>query len=381
MERIRFNENVVKSMIGKVGEKIADTEIKQLQLWVGKTGMTFYVVMKHDGRQLFIKLGNPPIMTAMQARVEAQKKVAEILNHECQSQSEGRMITAGEAIDEYIAMKSSESNRKATKCVLNRFSLLRNTKLSMLKVDDVRKVHEAMKDTPVAANRAVKYFSSAISRAIRNHRLNIANPIVGIKLYQETPRERYITKDESPDFMDALEKTANTKLRCIQSLAILMMLYTGARKSNVLKMRFDEIDSEGVWTIPKEKFKGGRKSHSIKLGRRELEIVEALRPLTKQGYVFERNGKPMSDVKKTMQTICKLAGLSNLHLHDLRRTLGTWMLSSGSPIAVVSKKLGHSSIRTTESVYAHMLPDVASDATEKALDEMLGYSEDGNKSE
>lgn len=141
---------------------------------------------------------------------------------------------------------------------------------------------------------------------------------------------------------------------------------------NVLQMRFDEIDSNGVWTIPQEKFKSGKKEHSIALGEREFEILERMRPLSKHGNVFEYQGRTLKQIDKTMHSLMKMAGIENLHLHDLRRTLGTWMLSTGAPIEVVSKKLGHSSIRVTEQVYAHMLPSVSRDATEHALDEMLG---------
>lgn len=372
MEHVKLTTPYIKTIAEKEGTRVADTIERNLQVWVGKTTVSFYLVMKHEGRQRNVSLGRWPKMQADEAREIAAKKIAEVLNHTIVSASEGRMVTLGEAIDEYIASKPSEQNQKATKSVLNRFAMLRNVKLSVLRHDEIERIHADLKDVPVTANRAVKYVSAAISLAIRTHGLNIVNVATGIRLYKETPRKRYLMRDEAALFYEKALELSKTALWGVQTSALLMMLYTGARKSNVLQMRFDEIDGRGIWTIPQEKFKGGRKSHDIELGERELEIVERMRGVSKTGYVFEYRGHYMKDVDKTMATICRMAGIQDLHIHDLRRTLGTWLLSSGAPIAVVSKKLGHSSIRITEQVYAHMLPDVAKDATEKALDEMLG---------
>jgi site-specific recombinase XerD len=47
------------------------------------------------------------------------------------------------------------------------------------------------------------------------------------------------------------------------------------------------------------------------------------------------------------------------------------MLNNGVPIAVVSRTLGHSSIRVTEQVYAHLLGSTVSNATNQAINSML----------
>jgi integrase len=376
MEHVKLTTPYIKTITDKEGTRVADTIERNLQVWVGKTSVTFYLVMKHEGRQRNISLGRFPTMQADEARELAKKKIAEVLNHTIISPSEGRMVTLGTAIDEYIEMKSSVANQKATRCVLNRFALLRNVKLSMLRHEDIVRIHNDLKDIPTTANRAVKYVCSAISYAIRKHNLNIDNVAMGIKLYAEKPRERYMKRDEGVLFYEKAEQLSKTGIWGVQTCALLMMLYTGARKSNVLQMRFDEIDENGTWTIPKEKFKGGRKEHKVELGERELKMVERMRKIPHTtGYVFEYRGHYLSDVRKTKNAICKLAGISDLHVHDLRRTLGTWMLSQGVPIGVVSKKLGHSSIRITEQVYAHVLPDVSRHETDRTLDEMLGDTE------
>ena len=71
-----------------------------------------------------------------------------------------------------------------------------------------------------------------------------------------------------------------------------------------------------------------------------------------------------------MTTICKECNLTDLHLHDLRRSLGSWMLTNGEPIEVVSQTLGHSSTKVTEQVYAHLLSTRKREATAKAVSAM-----------
>lgn len=372
MQRVKLTSPFIKSIADKAGTHVADTIVTHLQIWIGKRSATFYLVMKHDGRSRNLRIGAWPRMQAEEARIVAEKKIASILNMAEDDDYVGRMITLGEALDEYLDDKDSKSSKAHTKCILNRWAPLRHLKLSAITREDVIRVMEESEDTPVAANRALKYLKAAISDARRRHRLSFPNQILDIRMYKESPRERYMTREEGVRFIKAAAELEKESRYFISINAILMMLYTGARRSNVLQMRFDEINGLNIWTIPAEKFKNKAKSHSIMLGSRELEIIEKMRPYSKKGFVFERDGKPFSEVKHTMTTLCNLANIKGLHLHDLRRTLGTWMLSSGTPIAVVSKKLGHSSIRITEQVYAHMLPDVAKDATEKALDEMLG---------
>ena len=53
----------------------------------------------------------------------------------------------------------------------------------------------------------------------------------------------------------------------------------------------------------------------------------------------------------------RAAGLGRVRLHDLRHTHATLLLLDGVPIHVVSRRLGHSSIRVTIDEYGHLLPD------------------------
>ena len=61
----------------------------------------------------------------------------------------------------------------------------------------------------------------------------------------------------------------------------------------------------------------------------------------------------------------------NIRFHDLRHGFATMLLGEGIPLKVVSEMLGHSSIRITGDIYAHVLVEMQDEAIHK-LDMLLG---------
>ena len=54
--------------------------------------------------------------------------------------------------------------------------------------------------------------------------------------------------------------------------------------------------------------------------------------------------------------IARKAGFTNIGIHSLRHSHGSQLLSKGVPLPTVSKRLGHSNVYTTATIYAHALP-------------------------
>jgi integrase len=95
------------------------------------------------------------------------------------------------------------------------------------------------------------------------------------------------------------------------------------------------------------------------------------------GLVFcQPNGNyysPMQVGARVKEALIK-AGLPNFRLHSLRHSHATVLLSRGTPIAVVSERLGHADQNITYGVYSHALPTdhrAATKAWRNALAEVV----------
>ena len=84
------------------------------------------------------------------------------------------------------------------------------------------------------------------------------------------------------------------------------------------------------------------------------------------GYVINRDGERIADIKRAFASACKTAGLGDVRPHTLRHTAGTWIAQRGVPMWETAGYLGHSHERTAE-LYNHHHPDHLS-RTRDALD-------------
>ena len=87
---------------------------------------------------------------------------------------------------------------------------------------------------------------------------------------------------------------------------------------------------------------------------RESEYVFASRKGTKKGYIY--------DLRKPFEKACKIAGIENFRIHDLRHTFASMAVSSGADLYAVQRLLGHQDIAMTQR-YAHLAADDLKKAT------------------
>ena len=140
----------------------------------------------------------------------------------------------------------------------------------------------------------------------------------------------------------------------LSSMAIKMMILTGARKSEVLNATFDQFDLiNHYWNKPYNSTKQ-RKTHTVPMSDKVIEIVTLLRKKQSGKYLFANfKGQPMQDIKKKWQKIRLEINMPHLRLHDLRHSFASFMANKGIPVRLISELLGHSNIQTTLR-YAHV---------------------------
>jgi integrase len=215
-----------------------------------------------------------------------------------------------------------------------------------------------------SANRMLQLLSSLFSKAVLRG-FDKPNPCKGIRKFKETSRERYLEADEMQRFLKAVYEEENATVRDF----VLIALLTGARRSNVLAMRWEEVNFERAeWYIPMTKNGQGQK---VALSGEALRVLQGRKENGSQ-FVFPSESKDgyLSDPKKGWTRILDRAEIQNLRIHDLRRTLGSWQAATGASYPVIGKSLGHKSPSST-LVYARIDLDPVRSAVEKATDAML----------
>ena len=129
-----------------------------------------------------------------------------------------------------------------------------------------------------------------------------------------------------------------------------VMRTTGLRVSDVVRLRPEHIAGQHLVLPQTKTFRQVR----LPLLASCAKALAAVRP-TPAGYFFWTGNSFKAACDSVWRSFARLgsrAGVSNCHPHRLRDTFAVNLLLAGADIRLVSKLLGHSSIRTTERHYA-----------------------------
>lgn len=175
----------------------------------------------------------------------------------------------------------------------------------------------------------------------------------------------------SPEQVAALI-ASTTKTDPSLAVFLRMAATTGARRSQLLALRWRDVDHErGALTFTRALVDGpggpvlaptktGR-TYRVELDPLTIELLRGAHPNTygRDDFVFAHgDGKPWrpNHVTKRFIAARTAAGLPHFRLHDLRHFMATQMLAAGVPIVTVSQRLSHARASTTLNVYAHAVP-------------------------
>ena len=267
---------------------------------------------------------------------------------------------------------------------------LGNIRIADLEQTEIAELQRGLRATPVEANRTLAVIRQMLNVAVKLWKLRPDNPAVGLARYGEEKRQRFLSAAELGRLAQAL---IDYPYR-ISANAVRLLLLTGARRGEVLAMRWEEVERElGVWIKPSAHTKQKRE-HRVPLSPGARQLLADMQKYRKPGapYVFPGRGpgEHLGDVKKPWATLCKRAQLGDMviktdkagkpvlgadgkpvtvfeptvRLHDLRHTYASVLVSSGLSLPVIGALLGHTQPSTTHR-YAHLASEPLQEATNR----------------
>lgn len=297
--------------------------------------------------------------------------------------------------------------------------------ISSISKAEIQRLHADIgKGSGYSANRALALIRSMYNRAIEWGDFTQPNPAATIRKFRTRSRDRFLQSDELPRFFQSVMEEPSIDVRDY----ILLSLLTGARKSNVLTMRWADINLDlAIWRLPDTKngdalsiplmpeavdilryrkpkkaeefvFPGTGKTgrlHDTKRGWHRIidrdELTQLAKRINAAGGSFawpvEREKTTKGDKRTKLETMSEAlkrarqlaekmeidttaARLNNLRVHDMRRTLGSWQAATGASLVIIGKSLGHRDLSST-TIYSRLNLDPVRDSMQTATRAMF----------
>ena len=223
---------------------------------------------------------------------------------------------------------------------------------------DIKRMVKPLK--PVMRNRVLALVNRLFN-LFRSWELCTSNPVPSVEKSREEPRDRTLSESELATLGEALETESEASPAAVAGIRLATM--TGLRIGEVIAMRWQDIDFEGGRVVLPDT-KTGRRWQS--LSGAALEAFSALPRINGVEYVFStgRAHVTYKTVHGAFMRAAKRAGLDDVRLHDLRRTLMTRAAASGINTHVLRDLLGHKTTTMADRYVRHAGAPVA-DAAER----------------
>ena len=344
-----------------------DTQVRELGLMIYPTGRrTFYWFRRARGGAHFAAIGPFPDISIELARGKASELSGQLARAKMDDYKDGNPfgksrggLTFGELLDAYCErhVKARAKNPARTEKRMRNWADFylkswKSRKLSDITRKDVLDLFDDLgKTRKHTANQTVRHLRLLFNFALNAELWRGENPAVRIPLFHEAKRARFAQPDELPRLFAAMKDEPNADLVDFINLA----LWTGARKADVFSMRWDCVFlADNRWDIPNPK---SDTPYSVPLTPEAITILKRRQKkrIASSPWVFPSHSKSghVEDLHGRWKELLKRAKITNLRVHDLRRTQGSWQAAQGTSLPIIGKSLGHSTATATE-IYARL---------------------------
>jgi integrase len=297
------------------------------------------------------------------------------------------MKTVASVLDDFITryVRNKENPLRSADDLESAFNRLVKPRIGKIGIYELRRSHIAemtdwIEDNagPVMADKCRAYTRKALSwYAERDDQYNLTAAFVRVTPranQKERARTRILSDDQIRIIWPVLGHSGTF------GAMVKMLLLTGQRRDEVANMTHAEIDRNGIWVIPAERYKTKRANH-VPLSKAALALIECQSKHRDCDLIFPSRAKtPYSGFTKSKAKLDKavftamkkyaeggadVEPLPKWTLHDLRRTAKTLMVRAGVRPDISERVLGHV-IAGVEGTYdRHSYADEKRDALEK----------------
>jgi integrase len=371
---------------GKAKVEFFDAQQAGLMLEVRSSGRkTFYQRYTDTrGAEKQFKIGPSDVITLEQARAKGRTVKAEaFLGPDPQKQR--RELRATVTLTEFVHsrylphVQDYKRSWKTDETVLRRHILpaLGELYLDEVSAEQIAELVRKMRVkgyAPGTTNRVVILVRYIFNLA-RKWKCSgvVENPTAALQLAPEFHRDRFLNEEETKRLLGSIAEDENRAA----AQAILLLLLTGARRSEITQAKWEQIDWKSAFLlVPRSK---SGKPRKITLNGQAVALLRAVERVDGNPFVFPSSvtGRPSASLYYPWHRIRCRAGLPDVRLHDLRHSFASFLVNKGVSIYVVRDLLGHTQIQTTQR-YAHLTQEALQNAAEVAASFLDNASQGGS---
>jgi integrase len=376
MKRYNLTETFVeKAKAPTEGELFyRDREIHGFGLRVNWGGTkAFFLEGRVHGRVRRMTLGRWPVMPVVKARVRANEWKATIAAGGDPTAADDRAVTFGALMSRCVEHAKTH-NKKTWRRDEQMLALYTpkgwlTRRLPDVTRDEIVRLHTEIgkENGRYSANRMVALLRSMFNMAIDLKLFAGDNPASRIKMFKEEKRKRFLSPEELQRVNEALLQEPDPYWRAYFPLVCML----GTRRMELLAAKWTDVDLVArTWQLPDTK---NGESHLLPIPAPAVAILEALPSRGTSEWVFPGRGKTghIVEPKAAWQRIRDRAGVPDVRIHDLRRTLGSWLAAAGYGLPMIGRALNHASPAST-AVYARLALDPVRTMLEANAQAMYG---------
>ncbi|SRR6266498_1641632 len=277
---------------------------------------------------------------------------------------EARLVEAqyvGDPPRKVAGLRSLRTPKAYLKRLVEHFGSARIRSITYSQIDAYRLKRLSEGLSIAATNRQLALLRSVFNFAKREGILTRTPFETGaplISVCDETKRDRVLGREEEEKLLLALSDERRLHIRAL----VVAALDSGARKNELLTLRWSDVDLEGGGITIRALNSKTAKSRQIPISARLKDELQRIRDASDDDSdVLVFNSR---NFKRCWYAALKDAGITDFHFHDARSTFCTRLIERGMPIEQVAKLSGHTELETLYKHYLSTTPKTLQKATE-----------------